>query len=147
LQSGNLGAPQVLWNSTKPFPQPLWVETNTHTHANWIFTKPGVYLVAVEITADLVDGRQVTGRDVLRLAVGDATPVDGALTAAYTGSLPDPGATATAAAAAPDDGGGSDRSGVVVPVLVAAAVLLAAALIWVLVRGVRARRRALEEQR
>lgn len=147
LQSGNLGAPQVLWSSTKPFPQPLWVETNTHTHANWIFSKPGVYLVAVEITADLVDGRQVTGRDVLRLAVGDSTPVDDALTAKYAGSLPNPGATATAAAAAPDDGGATDRSGLVVPVLVAAAVVLAAALIWVLVRGARARRRALEEQR
>jgi putative ABC transporter-associated repeat protein len=147
LQSGNLGAPQVLWDSTKPFPQPLWVETNTHTHANWIFSKPGVYLVAVEITADLVDGKQVSGREMLRLAVGDRTPVDDAFTAKYTGNLPNTGATATAAAAAPDDGGGSSRSGLVVPVLAVAAVVLAAALIWVLVRGARVRRRALEEQR
>jgi putative ABC transporter-associated repeat protein len=149
LQSGNLGAPQVLWNSTKPFPQPLWVETNTHTHANWIFSKPGVYLVAVEITADLVDGTRVSGRDVLRLAVSDSTPVDDALTAKYTSSLPGTDATASADAAAPDDNGGADRSGILIAVLVAAAVVLAAALLWVLVRGARARRRALapEENR
>jgi hypothetical protein len=73
--------------------------------------------------------------------------VDDAFTAKYTGNLPNTGATASAAAAAPDDSGGSDRSGLVVPVLVAAAVVLAAALIWVLVRGARARRRALEDQR
>nr|WP_232074495.1 choice-of-anchor M domain-containing protein [Phytohabitans suffuscus] len=142
LQSGNLGPPQVLWDSTKPFPQPLWVETNTHTHANWIFTRPGVYLAAVEITAELVDGRQVSGRDTLRIAVGDSTPVDDAFTASYTASPP--GAGATPGAAAPEAGPGSDRSAVAVPVLAAAAVLLAAALVWVLVRGARARRRALD---
>jgi surface-anchored protein len=145
LQSGNLGAPQVLWHSTKAYPQPLWVETNTHTHANWIFSKPGVYLIAVEITADLVDGERVSGREVLRVAVGDSTPVDDAFTAAYTGSLPSTAATATAAAAAPEDGG-SGRRGVVVPLLVAAAVVLAAALVLVLVRGARIRRRALDPE-
>ncbi|MFC0530964.1 choice-of-anchor M domain-containing protein [Phytohabitans kaempferiae] len=143
VQSGNLGAPQVLWNSTMPFPQPLWVETNTHTHANWIFSKPGVYLVAVEIRADLVDGQQVSGRDVLRIAVGDSSPVEDAFTATYTASLPSTDATATAGAAPPADGGGSARPGVIVPLLVAAAAVLAAALIWMLVRGARARRRAL----
>ncbi|MGN9907495.1 choice-of-anchor M domain-containing protein [Phytohabitans sp. LJ34] len=147
LQSGNLGAPQVLWNSTKPYPQPLWVETNTHTHANWIFSKPGVYLVAVEITADLVDGTRVAGREVLRIAVGDSTPVDGAFTASYTGSLPSTGATPSAAAAAESENG-SGGSGLVVALLVAAAALFAVALIVVTVRGARARRRALaaEEQ-
>lgn len=145
LQSGNLGAPQVLWNSAKPYPQPLWVETNTHTHANWIFSKPGVYLVAVEITADLVDGRTVSGREVLRFAVGDGTPVEDAFTAAYTGSLPSTGATASAAAA-PETGGGSGGPDVLVVVLAAAAVLLAAVLVWFLVRGANARRRALEDR-
>jgi surface-anchored protein len=143
LQSGNLAAPQVLWNSTKPFPQPLWVETNTHTHANWIFSKPVVYLVAVEITADLADGKRVAGREVLRLAVGDSTAIDDAFAAAYTGSLPSPDATQSPAAAAEPDG---DRSEVVAGALIAAAVLLAAVLLWVSVRGARARRRALEPE-
>ncbi|WP_428983177.1 choice-of-anchor M domain-containing protein [Phytohabitans maris] len=143
LQSGNLGAPQVLWDSTKPFPQPLWVETNTHTHANWIFAKPGVYLVAVEFTAELLDGKQVTGRETLRIAVGDSTPVDDAFTAVYTGSLPGTGATPSPAAVAePDDGG----SPLLVGVLVGAGAVLVVALIWVLVRGARIRRRALDQE-
>src|SRR5687767_7413562 len=36
LQSGDFAEPDVLW------PEPLWVDVNTHTHANWVFTKPGV---------------------------------------------------------------------------------------------------------
>ncbi|GIE31910.1 hypothetical protein Ait01nite_049550 [Actinoplanes italicus] len=59
LQSGNLGAPQVLWSSAKPFPQPIFVESNTHTHANWVFGAPGTYLVAVDISAELADGSAV----------------------------------------------------------------------------------------
>ncbi|MEV6299493.1 choice-of-anchor M domain-containing protein [Actinoplanes sp. NPDC051861] len=73
LQSGNLGAPQVLWSSAKPFPQPVWVENNTHTHANWVFSEPGVYLLAVGFAADLADGSGVDAEAVLRFAVGDAT--------------------------------------------------------------------------
>ena len=41
LENGNFSAPQVLWSSTKSEPQKLWVEKNTHTHANWVFTAPG----------------------------------------------------------------------------------------------------------
>lgn len=143
LQSGDLGAPHVLWHSTRPYPQPLWVETNTHTHANWIFSRPGVYLVAIEITAELVDGRQVSGRDVLRLAVGDRTPVEDAFAAAYPGGVPGVGATATATAATAGDGAGSERSGTASATLAAAAAVLAVALVSVLVRGARVRRRAL----
>ena len=40
LENGNFSAPQVLWSSTKSEPQKLWVEKNTHTHANWVFTAP-----------------------------------------------------------------------------------------------------------
>ncbi|HWS35066.1 MAG TPA: choice-of-anchor M domain-containing protein [Actinoplanes sp.] len=76
LQSGNLGAPQVLWSSTKPMPQPIWVETNTHTHANWVFGRPGTYLLAVDISADLAGGSTATASTVLRLAVGDVTEPD-----------------------------------------------------------------------
>jgi surface-anchored protein len=76
LQSGNLGAPQVLWTTAKPLPQPLWVETNTHTHANWVFTEPGNYRLVVDVLADLADGSTATASTVLRLAVGDATEPD-----------------------------------------------------------------------
>lgn len=141
LQSGNLGAPQVLWQSTRAYPQPLWVESNTHTHANWVFATPGVYLVAIEIVAELVDGKQVSGREVVRFAVGDSTPVDGAFGARFTGSLPGSGATTAAAAAAPESGGGA---GAPIWVLVAAGAVLAAAVVWLLVRGAAVRRRALD---
>ncbi|MEU4154976.1 choice-of-anchor M domain-containing protein [Actinoplanes sp. NPDC026670] len=91
LQSGNLGAPQVLWSSARPFPQPLWVETNTHTHANWVFGAPGVYLLAVGVTAELPDGVTAATDTVLRLAVGDATDPAAAFGAAY--SVPSPSAS------------------------------------------------------
>ncbi|MEH1128462.1 choice-of-anchor M domain-containing protein [Micromonospora sp. CPCC 206061] len=151
LQSGNLGAPQVLWNSTLPYPQPLWVDTNTHTHANWIFTKPGVYLVAVEITADLAAGGQVSGRSVLRLAVGDGTSVDEAFATQYTAGLPTGAASATpTAVAAADPGGagsGGGGSGGTLPVVIGvAAVAFAGVVLLVLARGARARRRAADEQ-
>ncbi|MET7398925.1 choice-of-anchor M domain-containing protein [Dactylosporangium sp. NPDC005572] len=144
LQSGNLGAPQVLWHSARPYPQPLWVETNTHTHANWIFSKPGVYLLAIEITADLVDGRQVSGRDMLRFAVGDSASADEAFTAAFAGRLPSTGATPPAAAA-PARESAAGGPGVGTVALVAAAVLLVALLVWLSIRGARARRRAIDE--
>ncbi|MEU8664463.1 choice-of-anchor M domain-containing protein, partial [Actinoplanes philippinensis] len=97
LQSGNLGAPQVLWSTAKPMPQPLWVETNTHTHANWVFARPGSYQLAVDISADLADGSTATASTVLRLAVGDTTEPD--FTTAFTAPLP-PAAAMSASAAA-----------------------------------------------
>lgn len=152
LQSGNLGAPQVLWNSTLPYPQPLWVDTNTHTHANWIFSKPGVYLVAVEITADLAAGGQVSGRSVLRLAVGDSTSVDEAFAAQYTAGTPTGAASASPTAMAAvdsDDGGGSGgggSGGTLAVVIGVAAVAFAGVVALVLARGARARRRAAAEE-
>ena len=43
LQEGVAGAPNVLWDSDQAFPQDLWMDVNTHVHANWVFTEPGVY--------------------------------------------------------------------------------------------------------
>jgi surface-anchored protein len=139
LQSGNLGAPQVLWNSTLPYPQPLWVNANTHTHANWIFTKPGVYLIALEVTAELTAGGSVTGRGVLRLAIGDATNVEEAFTADYTAALP---ATSTgqSAATVPDAGGGS--AGGLAAVIGVVALAFVGVVVLAVARGARTRRRA-----
>ena len=36
LQSGSFGEPQVLWDSRTEGAQPVWVDMNTHTHANWV---------------------------------------------------------------------------------------------------------------
>ncbi|WP_326556161.1 choice-of-anchor M domain-containing protein [Micromonospora sp. NBC_01796] len=160
LQSGNLGAPQVLWDSTKTLPQDLWVDTNTHTHANWVFGGPGVYLVALEITADLADDRPLTGTGVLRFAVGDTTGTDEAFTAGYPASgtpaggdtTPAPGtapipAPASDAKAGPSlDGDGPDPAILTTVVITVAGLALVAAAILVLVRGRRAKRRAEAER-
>lgn len=129
LQSGNLGAPQVLWSSAKPFPQPVWVETNTHTHANWVFGKPGAYLVAVDVSADLADGSTVGASAVLRLAVGDATGPDEALNASFTAPLPSGSVPAAAPAAQDDTPSGTGY----LPVLAGGgllAALIIGALVW-----------------
>ena len=140
LQAGNFGAADVLWDSTKDEPQDLWVDVNTHTHANWVFTEPGVYLVQAEVTADLVDGRTVTDTAVIRFAIGDATDVQSAFAARM--AAPEPQAEESSAAAdtaAEDDGGPSP----VVFVIGAVAVALLVAVAVVLARGRAAKRRAL----
>ncbi len=76
LENGNFSAPQVLWSSTKNEPQKLWVEKNTHTHANWVFTAPGAYLLKVTASAELSDGSTVTDTRYLKFAVGDSASAD-----------------------------------------------------------------------
>lgn len=70
LQEGVAEPPDVLWDSREPTPQQLFMETNTHTHANWVFTAPGAYEVAVQVSADLQDGSRAVDGAVLRFAVG-----------------------------------------------------------------------------
>lgn len=84
LQSGNFSPPQILWDSTVAGPQPAWVEVNTHTHANWVFTEPGTYLVEMEVSADLLDGTTATDTELLRFAVGSETDPADAFAAAAT---------------------------------------------------------------
>lgn len=146
LQAGNLAAPDVLWQSSNPEAQPIWVEVNTHTHANWVFTAPGIYLVQVEASADLIDGRHVAAVATLRFAVGDAASADDARRAAFTQPAATVAPVANAATggedatgAATGDGGGV---GALAAVVVAAAVVLATLAIVVVARGNSARRRA-----
>lgn len=73
LQNGNFGPPEVLWDSDVAQPQPLWVDANTHTHANWVFTAPGIYDLDVEVSANLTTGDTTSDRQTLRFAVGTAT--------------------------------------------------------------------------
>lgn len=76
LENGNFSTPQVLWSSTKSEPQKLWVEKNTHTHANWVFTAPGEYLLKVTASAELSDGSTVSDTRYLKFAVGDSASAD-----------------------------------------------------------------------
>lgn len=135
LQSGDFAEPDVLWDSAGK-PEPVWVDVNTHTHANWVFSKPGVYLVQVKLEADLVDGRTVADTRVLRFAVGSATSTDAALSARWRAT--EAPTAAPPAAATTDDAGG-------LPVgllLAVGAAALAAGFALVLARGRSAKRRA-----
>ncbi|PJJ55682.1 choice-of-anchor M domain-containing protein [Compostimonas suwonensis] len=140
LQSGNLGEPQVLWDSTKAMPQDVWVDVDTHTHANWVFSAPGVYLVGVRVAAELASGESVASDATLRFAVGDAADAGEALAGGIPAAAgPSPAATELGALA-PD---AADPTGLVLTIVVVALIVaLVAALLIVLVGGARARRRA-----
>lgn len=146
LQSGSFGEPDVLWDSRVADPQPLWVDVNTHTHANWVFTEPGTYLVRLTASADLVDGSEVSDTQYVRFAVGTDTAPEDALAATWQGPA-DPLAgdaaapAAAGAAAAADDGGALEQVLVVAVVVVALALVVGFAV--ALTRSARARRRVL----
>jgi putative ABC transporter-associated repeat protein len=72
--TGNFGAPQVLFDSAKPFPQETGIEVGSHVHGNWAFTAAGAYLLDVEMLATTVDGAAVTDRQTLRIFVGTGDP-------------------------------------------------------------------------
>ncbi|MGM7422302.1 choice-of-anchor M domain-containing protein [Cellulosimicrobium sp. CpK407] len=158
LQEGVTGPPNVLWNSGTAYPQDLWMDVNTHVHANWVFTEPGVYTLDVTMLADLTDGTHVEDPGVLRFAVGTSTDPQTAFPAANeepaegtTEPTTDASDTETDPA---DDADEADEvtdpesedasaSGVALWVGLAALVLVAAVVVTV-VRGRRAR--ALAEQ-
>lgn len=90
LQAGGFEKPQELWNSAQPTPQDLWVDLNTHTHANWVFTEPGVHRVAMGVRVKLKDGSEKTTTKVLNFAVG-VDPSE-AQNSSWEGELPKAGA-------------------------------------------------------
>ena len=127
LQSGNFGAPQVLYNTREPLPQQTWIELNTHTHANWVFTAPGEYLVELQFDADLRDGSHVSARDTIRYAVGDAASADALYDreldpAAIASGADADGAASDVAAAGSSDDGSSTLLWIVVAVVAAALI-------------------------
>ncbi|MDP9800527.1 surface-anchored protein [Arcanobacterium wilhelmae] len=84
VQAGNFAGPTQLWNSAKNEAQPIHVDPNTHTHANWVFTKPGTHLVRLTAQARLADGSSVEDAQVLRFAVGDGADAKDAASATWT---------------------------------------------------------------
>ena len=51
-------------------------EEQHHTHANWVFTAPGEYLLKVTASAELSDGSTVSDTRYLKFAVGDSASAD-----------------------------------------------------------------------
>ena len=113
LENGNFSAPQVLWSSTKSEPQKLWVEKNTHTHANWVFTAPGEYLLKVTASAELSDGSTVSDTRYLKFAVGDSASADTlyAMEAQARGSSGSSGSASSTSQAAGTQASGVQASG------------------------------------
>ena len=110
LENGNFSAPQVLWSSTKSEPQKLWVEKNTHTHANWVFTAPGEYLLKVTASAELSDGSTVSDTRYLKFAVGDSASAD-ALYAMEAQAHGSSGSASSGSASSASQAAGTQASG------------------------------------
>lgn len=165
LQNGTFGQPLLLVDGQKDAPQDVWVDANTHVHANWVFTAPGVYTARLTFSADTKDGRHETATTTLRFAVGDATSTDEALAApAPTGPSATPsttasgattgGASATASAgsaatlesAGTDDGVGGVRTAAVTIAVLALAAVVGAVLITRRHRAVAAERAQAHEE-
>ncbi|MDU3135068.1 MAG: choice-of-anchor M domain-containing protein [Winkia neuii] len=51
-QDGGFSKPRLLWSSQKNKAQPIFTEIGSHAHANWVFTKPGVHLVAIRMRVE-----------------------------------------------------------------------------------------------
>lgn len=120
LQEGVSGPPNVLWDSGAPLPQELWMEVNTHVHANWVFTEPGIYRLDVTMLADLTDGTRAEDPSTLVFAVGEDTDPTEAFTAvaddaASDEEVPDGGASAGATPSAGAAGDATDAGATDVP--------------------------------
>lgn len=98
LQSGNFGSPEVLVDPKVETSQSIFVEPNTHTHANWVFTSPGVHLIKMSATATLNDGTTVNDTQILRFAVGAETSSENTHTETDTSTSSDTAAGLSAIA-------------------------------------------------
>lgn len=153
LQSGSFGEPEVLWDSRIPEEQSIWVDVNTHTHANWVFTAPGVYRVEVTASAALIDGTEVSDTQVLQFAVGTGTDPQGALDEAGSSrgrgdsAAAEPSENAQTSADTGQPSAGEQTASPLVPVLIGAIAFVVVAIVLtgvvIVVRGKRLRREAL----
>lgn len=160
LQSGSFGPPEVLWQSGRKSPQSSWIDVNTHTHANWVFTRPGVYLVEITVAADLTDGSHVSDTQQFRFSVGSGTSSKDALAARWSASnhwgSPSSAApsassgTSESSGAAGDGEQGAQRSGIpgwVVGMVAGAVIVAVIALLVLRAVGSRKDRRSAFDER
>ena len=107
-QNGTFGQPLPLMDSQTDAPQDVWVDINTHVHANWVFSQPGVYLALLTFRADKHDGGTLSASTVVRFAVGDSTDAQAALSADASALL---ARAAEASASAGSESAGSESAG------------------------------------
>lgn len=84
LQNG-FESPLPLYDSRRPERQSIHMEPNTHVHANWVFSQPGVHLVDVEVRGTDTQGVLHSTYTTVRFAVGDAASADRARAARSAG--------------------------------------------------------------
>ena len=78
LQNGGFEEPQLLWSTATGDSEGFWVDLGTHTHANWVFTEPGIHQVRVRMSGEGAGesaGKKVAAEATLTFAVGDETDV------------------------------------------------------------------------
>ncbi|MGW4490828.1 choice-of-anchor M domain-containing protein, partial [Streptomyces sp. NPDC004376] len=92
------GEPMMRFDTRDGLPDTYEVPARTHEHANWVFTKEGVYRMTFTYKATLSSGEEVADSQVFTMAVGDVD-LDGI-------SLPGDGGGATGGGST--DGGSTD---------------------------------------
>jgi surface-anchored protein len=107
-----------------------------------VFSAPGVYLARVEITADLIDGSTVKDTRDVRFAVGSSTSTDDAFAAAWREAPADTDAAKAAAAPVAGEPHEDPPAATTIAAIAIAGIGLAAGLVFVVLRGNRAKRRA-----
>ncbi|GAA2108512.1 hypothetical protein HKK74_28990 [Actinomadura alba] len=134
--NGDFGAPQILFDSARPYPQQTGTDVNTHVHGNWAFSAQGTYLLDIDMSGRTLDGRQVNDRRLLRVFVGG-----GDATAAFD-AAPPPGFPV----AGTSDEDGSGDTGTPLPMwawaLIGGAGLVVVVVTVVAMSAVRSARRA-----
>lgn len=78
LQNGGFEEPQLLWSTATGDSEGFWVDLGTHTHANWVFTEPGIHQIRVRMSGEGAGesaGKEVAAEATLTFAVGDDADV------------------------------------------------------------------------
>jgi putative ABC transporter-associated repeat protein len=124
--NGNFGTPEVVFDSSKPFPQETGIEANSHVHGNWAFSAPGSYALDIDMHTTAPDGRTVSDRQTLQVFVGDGDAAHAYLAPATT-TPPSSDAPTPAPAAQP---AGPDRTGWIAGIAAGTVLLLAGGGFW-----------------
>lgn len=93
LQDGTFGTPRLLMDGSSQTPADVWVDVNTHVHANWGFSADGIYATSVTFSGQTADGTPYAHTAPLRFAVGEVASVEEAFSAQAPAHAPSGGDT------------------------------------------------------